>query len=278
MKGLIVAAGYGTRFLPATKTVPKEMIPLVTKPAIAFIIEEFINSGIKDIIIITSRRKKSLEDFFDREIELENALLASGKDELYELVKPYDANFTFIRQKTMLGTGHAMMEAASVIGDHPFIVAYPDDLHFGDYPLSQQLIDVYKETDSCVLATIYDPPEINDYAAIAIADDNLHVIDMVEKPAVGEEPSREASIGRFLYTPEILKYFKEGWEKHKGPGEYHHVYGLKKMMEKNKVVYKRLEGERFDTGNPAGYLKAVVKYACEDPVLKQVLKEEVAKY
>ncbi|MBN2653162.1 MAG: UTP--glucose-1-phosphate uridylyltransferase [Spirochaetales bacterium] len=277
MKGLIIAAGYGTRFLPVTKTIPKEMVPLVTKPAIAFIVEEFINSGIKDIVIISSRRKKSLEDYFDREVELENALLSKGKDELYELIKPYDANFSFIRQREMMGTGHALMEAESVIGNNPFVVAYPDDLHFGEVPLAKQLIEMYEKTDCSVLSTLFDPPEINSYAAIEIAEDNLHVTNIVEKPAVGQEPSREASIGRFLYTPEIFKYLREGWEKHEG-GEYYHIYALKKLMDANKVVYRRLEGERFDTGIPEGFLKAIVRHACQDESLKKILKDEIAKY
>lgn len=277
MKGLIVAAGYGTRFLPATKSVPKEMLPLIDKPSIAFIIEEFVNSGIKDIVIITSRRKKALEDYLDREIELEIALEKKGKFDLLNKIKPYDANICFIRQQKMMGTGHALMEAESIIGDSPFVVAYPDDLHFGDYPLTAQLIDTYEKSGCSVLATLYDPPQLYDYASLKIASDGFHVVDMVEKPAPGTAPSKEGSIGRYLYTPELFKYLREGWEKHK-TGEYYHVYALKKLMDNNKVVFKRVEGERFDTGDPKGFLQATIAYASKDPELLKVLKEEIQKY
>lgn len=274
MKGLIVAAGYGTRFLPATKTVPKEMLPIIDKPTIAFIIEEFINSGIKDIVIITSRRKKALEDYLDREIELETELSKKNKSELLELIKPYDANFTFVRQQEMRGTGHAMLQVKSVIGDSPFVVAYPDDLHFGPYPLAKQLIDLYNQTGCSVLATIHNPPQLHDYASIKIAPDNLHVSDMIEKPPVGMEFSKEASIGRFLYTPDFFTYLQEGWEKHTN-GEYYHVYALKRQMENNKVVYKQLEGERYDTGTPEGFLTATLAYAAKDPKLLSILKAQI---
>lgn len=277
MKGLIVAAGYGTRFLPVTKTVPKEMLPLLEKPSIAFIIEEFIQSGIKDIVIITSRRKKSLEDFFDREVELETELTKKNKQAMLDLIKPYDANFTFIRQKEMRGTGHAMLSCRSAIGDHPFVVAYPDDLCFSEVPLAKQLIQTYEQTGCSVLATLYNPPGLNDYAAIKIAEDNLHVLDIVEKPEKGKEPSLEASVGRFLYTPDYFDYLQEGWERHKS-GEYYHVYGLKKQMERNGVVYKRIEGDRYDTGNPKGFLEATIAYAAKDPELLAFLKETIAKY
>lgn len=277
MKGLIVAAGYGTRFLPATKTVPKELLPLLDKPSIAFIIEEFVNAGIKDIVIITSRRKKALEDYLDREIELETELEKKDKQALLEKIKPYDANITFIRQQRMMGTGHALMAAESAIGDHPFVVAYPDDLHFGEVPLAAQLIQTWEETGCSVLATLHDPPGLYDYAALKLADDGLHVVDMVEKPAPGTAPSLEGSIGRYLYSPELFKYLREGWEKHEG-GEYYHVYALKKLMDQNKVVFKRVEGERYDTGDPKGFLEATIAYAAKDPEMLAFLKEQVAKY
>ena len=156
MKGLIIAAGYGTRFLPATKTVPKEMLPLMDKPSIAFIVEEMIRSGIKDIVIITSRRKKCMDDFFDREVELERELSLKNKTELLEKIKPYEGvNICFIRQQEMKGVGHAMLQAESVIGNEPFVVAYPDDLHFGEKPLAKQLIDAYNESGCTVLATLF---------------------------------------------------------------------------------------------------------------------------
>jgi len=275
MKGIIVAAGYGTRFLPVTKTIPKEMLPLINKPSISFIIEEFIQSGIKDIIVISSRRKKVLEDFFDREIELESVFKKEGASAKLESITPGDARFAFIRQMEMMGTGHALLQAAPLIGDEPVVVAYPDDIHMGDYPLSAQLIDCYKETGCSVLATIHNPPNLERYGVLDLAEDKLHVKGMIEKPPVGEEPSKEVSIGRYLYTPEFFKYLEEGWEKHTG-GEYYHLYALQKLMDQGKVIYKETEGERLDTGEPSGFLRATLRYAMQDPELKAIIKEEAA--
>ncbi|MDC7239424.1 MAG: sugar phosphate nucleotidyltransferase [Spirochaetales bacterium] len=276
MKGIIVAAGYGTRFLPVTKTIPKEMLPLINKPSISFIIEEFINSGIKDIIVISSRRKKVLEDFFDREVELESVFRKEGADAKLQSIAPGDARFSFIRQMEMMGTGHALLQAAPLIGDEPVVVAYPDDIHMGEKPLTSQLIDSYKKTGCSVMATIHNPPHLERYGVLELADDCLHVKGMIEKPPVGTEPSKEVSIGRYLYTPEFFKYLEEGWEKHTG-GEYYHLYALQKLMDQGKVVYKETEGERLDTGEPSGFLRATLRYAMEDPELKAIIKEEAAK-
>ncbi|MBF9018853.1 MULTISPECIES: UTP--glucose-1-phosphate uridylyltransferase [unclassified Oceanispirochaeta] len=275
MKGIIVAAGYGTRFLPVTKTIPKEMLPLINKPSISFIIEEFIQSGIKDIIIISSRRKKVLEDFFDREIELESVFKKEGATAKLESITPGNARFAFIRQMEMMGTGHALLQAAPLIGDEPVVVAYPDDIHMGDKPLSAQLIDCYKETGCSVLATIHNPPNLERYGVLDLAEDKLHVKGMIEKPAAGQEPSKEVSIGRYLYTPEFFKYLEEGWEKHTG-GEYYHLYALQKLMDQGKVIYKETEGERLDTGEPSGFLRATLRYAMQDPELRAIIKEEAA--
>ncbi|MQY76701.1 MAG: NTP transferase domain-containing protein [Spirochaeta sp.] len=169
MKGVILAAGYGTRFLPVTKTIPKEMLPLIMKPAIDFIIEEFLASGIEDILVITSRRKKALEDYLDREMELEYIFEKEKARNKLKNISPPEARFYFIRQQEMLGTGHALMLARPFIGNEPFIVAYPDDLLLGRKPLAVQLIETYEQTGCTVLATIYDPPNIERYGTIAIA-------------------------------------------------------------------------------------------------------------
>ena len=272
MKGVIVAAGYGTRFLPFTKTVPKELLPLVTKPSIDFIIDEFLRSGIRDIIVITSRRKKSLEDYLDREIELETVFANEGAREKLESIAPPDARFFFVRQNRMRGTGHALLQARAFLGDEPFIVAYPDDIHFGEPPLARQLIDVYEETGCTVLATLYDPPELNRYAALDLAADKFHVRDIVEKPAPGTEPSKEVSVGRFLYSAGFLDALAEGWEKHDGAGEYYHIYGLKHQMAEGRVVFKRIEGKRLDTGAPVGYLQALLEYSMQIPEYRAVIE------
>lgn len=272
MKGLIVAAGYGTRFLPVTKTVPKEMLPLISKPSIAFIIEEFLAAGIKDIVVLSSRRKKSLEDYLDREVELETTFLREGKKDKLEQIKPYHANFAFVHQQEMKGTGHALLQARHLLEHDAFVVAYPDDLHFGSPSLTQQLIETHEKHGAAVMAAMYDPPELERYGVLDIAPDGLHVQDIVEKPAPGEEPSRHASVGRYLFTPDIFPLLEEGWKQHEGPGEYYHIYALKRLMQEGKVVYRQMLGERLDIGAPAGYFEALLRYAAQDPELRGVLQ------
>lgn len=277
MKGLIIAAGYGTRFLPVTKTIPKEMLPLIDKPSIAFIVEEFMAAGIHDIVIVSSRRKKSMEDYFDREMELEGLFMREQAWDKLDKIIPYkEMRVSFIRQQDMLGTGHALLQARALIGDSPFVCAYPDDLHFGEVPLAKQLVKRWEETGCSVMAALHNPPNLERYGILDLADDNLHVRDIVEKPAPGTAPSSEASIGRYLYTPDIFPLLQEGWDIHKEktPGkEYFHVYALKKMMEKNAVIYHSLSGQRLDTGSPEGYLRAILTYAQERPELRKIIQE-----
>jgi UTP--glucose-1-phosphate uridylyltransferase len=275
MKGVIVAAGYGTRFLPVTKTVPKEMLPLVTRPAIAFIVDEFVASGITEILFITSRRKKSLEDYFDREMELEASFRAAGDAAKLAAIERPRATCYFVRQPEMRGTGHALLLARSFVGSEPFVVAYPDDLHFGEVPLARQLIAVGEKTGCTVLATLHDPPDVNRYGLISIAEDDLHVTGIVEKPPRGKEPSREASIGRFYYTPDFLDELALQWKRH-GEGEFFHTPAVLELARRGRVVYKRVEGERLDTGEPAGYLEAIVRYADSVPELRKALDRIIA--
>ena len=279
MKGIIVAAGYGTRFLPVTKTIPKEMIPLINVPSIQFIVDEFVNSGITDIVIISSRRKKVLEDYFDREIELETVFEREGKKKQLELIAPPRANIAFVRQQKMMGTGHALLQVKDWIGNDSCVVAYPDDLHSGPVPLAAQLIREWKETGCSVMASIHEPGDVSRYGVLSIASDGRHVSGIVEKPMPGNEPSHEVSIGRYLYTPEFFTLLEEGWNLHlaaaekadRAPGEYFHIYALNKLMEAGKVVYCQTEGDRLDTGEPAGYLDAVLRYADTQPELRAVI-------
>jgi len=275
MKGIIVAAGYGTRFLPVTKTVPKELLPVGTKPSIAFIVEEFIASGIEEIIVINSRRKKALEDWFDREVELEEVFRREGRRDKLALIAPPSARASFVRQAEMRGTGHALLQVKNLVGHDPCVVAYPDDLHIGAKPLSKQLIEVYEATGKSVLATMFEPGDVSRYGVIDPEPDGVGVRGFVEKPAVGMEPSHEVSIGRYLYTPEFFDLLEEGWEKHK-TGEYFHTYALERLIAGGKVAFKRLEGDRLDTGDPAGYLEAVLRDAAANPTLRPVL-ERIAK-
>ena len=273
MKGIIVAAGYGTRFLPVTKTVPKEMLPLINIPSISFIVNEFVASGIEDIIIISSRRKKVLEDFFDRETELEGVFAAEGKkDRLASIAPAENVRFAFVRQQRMQGTGHALLQVRNLVRDEACVVAYPDDLHIGETPLTAQLIAAWKETGCSVMASLHEEGDVSRYGVLDIASDGRHVKGIVEKPARGTEPSKEVSIGRYLYAPEFFDYLQEGWERHQG-GEYYHIYALNKLMDAGKVVYQRLSGTRLDTGEPEGYLDAILRYADTVPAYRKVLDD-----
>ncbi len=278
VKGVILAGGYGSRFLPVTKTVPKEMLPLIDKPSIDFIIEEFLRSGVQEILVISSRRKKVLEDYLDREVELEYTFRMKGDNGKLEKIPPPEADIFFVRQKEMLGTGHALLLARPFVGNEPFVVAYPDDIHLGEVPLTRQLIDTYRSTGCCVLATIHDPPEIERYGTLAIAADGLHVTDIVEKAPPGREPSREASIGRYLYIPEIFDLLEEGWRRHRAQdGEYFHTHALRELARRQRVVFRRIEGERLDTGEPEGFLRSLLTYVQTVPQYRAVFEEFVAR-
>jgi UTP--glucose-1-phosphate uridylyltransferase len=276
MKGVIIAAGYGARFLPWTKTLPKEMLPLVNRPSLDLIVEEFLASGITEILFVTSRRKKALEDYFDREVELDGFFRAKADAKRLAMAQPSRAKCFFVRQHEMRGTGHALLAARPFVGKEPFVVAYPDDIHLGEKPLAAQLMETYKQTGCSVLATIHDPPEINRYGIISIAADGLHVAGLVEKPPKGAEPSREASIARYLYAPDFLDQLEYEWENGgKLHEEFWHAPALIALAKKNRVVYKRVEGERLDTGEPAGYIDAFIRYAQSIPEFSQAVEAAI---
>jgi UTP--glucose-1-phosphate uridylyltransferase len=275
MKGVIVAAGYGARFLPVTKSIPKEMLPLVDKPSIELIVDEFIASGIEDILFITSRRKKAMEDYFDREMELEAFFKSKGDADRLSKLAPKKARFFFVRQQEMLGTGHALLLARGFVGREPFVAAYPDDILIGGKPLSRQLMEVHERTGCSVLATIHDPPNLDRYGVIAIAPDNMHVTAIVEKPAKGKEPSREATIGRYLYAPDFLDELERQWPAHKTHEEVWHTGAVQALAAKGRVVYTRTEGVRIDTGTPAAYIDAIIRYAESVPELRPILDKAV---
>jgi len=271
MKGVIVAAGYGTRFLPVTKTVPKELLPVGTKPAIAYIVEEFVASGIRDIIVISSRRKKALEDYFDREVELEELFRREGKLDRLASIAPPEARVSFVRQSEMRGTGHALLQVKNLVGSEVCVVAYPDDLVVGPRPLALQLVEAHERTGKCVMATIHEPGDVSRYGVVEPGADGVSVRRFVEKPPAGREPSHEVSIGRYLYTPDFFELLEEGWRAHSG-GEYFHTYALDRLIAAGRVAFARIEGERLDTGDPAGYLEAILRDAAADPALRPVLE------
>lgn len=271
VKGVILAAGYGSRFLPATKTVPKELLPLINKPCIDFIVEEFLSAGIEDILIITSRRKKALEDYFDKEIELEQALQC--KPDSLTKISPANARIQFVRQQEMKGTGHALALCKNFVHDSPFVVAYPDDLVFADTSLSQQLIDVYRQTQKTVLAVKNMPnTDVSRYGVVdynSSQDNTYTVSSLVEKPAQGTEPSKMVSIGRYLFTPEIFSIIDDIIDNPRD-GEFYQTEIINILAKHNKVVALDFEGVRYDTGEPIGYLKTLLAYSMQD---KEIAKE-----
>lgn len=268
MKGIILAAGYGTRFLPITKTLPKEMLPLGTRPALDYVVQEFIDSGITDILIINSRRKKILEDYFDREPELEAVFQREGKQKNFEKIQPPKAEFYFVRQQAMEGTGAAVMLAREFAGGDPCVLAFPDDIHFGPTPLARQLIDTYLKTGNSVLALEERPTgeDISRYgvAAVEAGSRPLKVTGLVEKPPTGQEPSRYISIGRYLITPEIFAALEEERKAHAG-GEFYLTSAFHRVAGQGKLSGCPYEGERLDTGEPEGYYEALVRFILNDP-------------
>jgi UTP--glucose-1-phosphate uridylyltransferase len=282
MKGIIVAAGYGTRFLPATKTLAKEMLPLIDKPAISFIVEEFIASGITDIIIVTSRRKKAMDDFFDRDIELETLFTRENAGGKLEKICPPQANICFVRQQETIGSGDALLKAYPWLGGDAAVVAYPDDIHFGEVPLSLQLIEQYKKSGKNICAAMPVEGDVSRYGVFGVGADGTSVTALIEKPSRGSEPSHQVSIGRYLFTNEYFEKLAESFRQYNPTsGEFYHVYGLTPLIKENKVELINFSGKRVDTGEPAGYLEALFHYASlkEDycDILDKLIKNRPSK-
>lgn len=270
MKGVIIAAGYGTRFLPATKTVPKEMFPLIDTPAIDLIVDEFEKSGIKDILIVSSRRKKCLEDYFDREVEMEGVFSSEGAFQKLESIKPRNLNIFYTRQMDMKGTGHAIMCARAFAGDEPFVIAYPDDLVFSDIPLSKQLINIYENTGGAVLSVEKVEGDVSRYGVIKYSGEGvfLKVDGIVEKPAKGTEPSNMISVGRYLFTPELFNLLEEDYKNHV-KGEFYHINAINTLAARGKLFACVYKGERVDVGDKLGYFEGIVRYALMREDLKK---------
>lgn len=271
-KAIIPAAGLGTRFLPATKAQPKEMLPIVDKPTLQYIIEEAVNSGIEEILIITGRNKKSIEDHFDRSVELELELESKGKLELLEEVRKISnmVNIHFIRQKEPKGLGHAIHCAKAFIGNEPFAVLLGDDIVYSEKPCLKQMIEAYDEYKTSILGVQEVPHEdVNKYGVVDglhIEDRVYKVKDLVEKPAVEEAPSDMAILGRYIINPgifEILEHTKPG----KG-GEIQLTDALKELAQKEAMYAYNFEGRRYDVGDKQGFLEATVEYALRREDLK----------
>ncbi|MCC5896073.1 MAG: UTP--glucose-1-phosphate uridylyltransferase GalU [Alkalibacterium sp.] len=272
-KAVIPAAGFGTRFLPATKAMPKEMLPVVDKPTIQYIVEEAIESGIEEIIIITGKNKRSIEDHFDRSVELEVELEKKEKTELLRLVNSISdmVDIHYIRQKEAKGLGHAIYCARTFVGDEPFAVLLGDDIvHSDDEPALKQLIDCYDEKQATVLGVqTVAKEEVDKYGIIdgyEMSDRVYTVNDLVEKPDVDKAPSNQAILGRYVISPAIFDILAET-EPGVG-GEIQLTDALKELSKQEDMFAYDFKGKRYDVGNKLGFLQATVEMALRRDELK----------
>jgi UTP--glucose-1-phosphate uridylyltransferase len=275
-RAVFPAAGLGTRFLPATKAQPKEMLPLVDKPIIQYAVEEAVASGLESLIIITGRGKNAIEDHFDVSFELEKILEQRGKPDLLNQVRAVSdmVQIAYVRQKEALGLGHAILVARDLVNDEPFAVLLGDDIIESDTPCIRQLIEVHERCGGSVVAIMEVPrAEVTRYGIIrgkplSEAEDRIFEIeDMVEKPSADEAPSNLAIIGRYILTPAIFELLS-GTERGSG-GEIQLTDGLRRLLLREKVFGYRFRGKRHDAGDKLGFLKATVEFALKNEELGQ---------
>ena len=281
-KAVFPAGGLGTRFLPATKVIPKEMLALVDKPIIQYGVEEALDSGIEHIIIITGRGKGAMEDHFDHSFELDATLERRGKKELLAVSRNVAtlARISYVRQKEPLGLGHAVLCAKELVGDEPFAVILPDDVIDADPPCLKQMIDVFDERGGSVIATqTVEGPGISAYGVLAGSPDKenpriYNCTGMVEKPKLEDAPSKQAIIGRYVLTPRIFELLEE--TKPGAGGEIQLTDGVKGLLKEEKVFGYTFEGKRYDAGDKFGMLQATVEYALKrddlGPKFREYLK------
>lgn len=270
-KAIIPAAGLGTRFLPATKAMPKEMLPIVDKPTIQYIIEEAVASGIEDIIIVTGKGKRAIEDHFDNAFELENNLMEKNKFELLEKVQaPSKVDIHYIRQKEPKGLGHAVWCARKFIGNEPFAVLLGDDIVQAETPCLKQLMNEYDKTLSSVIGVQTVPEEeTHRYGIVDPSNQNgrrYEVTNFVEKPAKGTAPSNLAIMGRYIFTPEIFMFLEK--QELGAGGEIQLTDAIQKLNEIQRVFAFDFEGKRFDVGEKLGFIQTTIEFALKDETLK----------
>jgi UTP--glucose-1-phosphate uridylyltransferase len=279
-KAIFPVAGLGTRFLPATKSVPKEIMTLVDRPLIQYAIDEARAAGIKEFIFVTSRGKSALEDYFDDAPDLEKSLCKAGKVELLKTLKETSMDsgaIAYLRQHKPLGLGHAVWCARRLVGNEPFAVILPDDVIAADKPCLQQMVEAYEETGGCMVATMEVPAEkTSSYGVLDIASQNGDVVKvkgMVEKPAVDTAPSNLAVIGRYILSPKIMQNLNRV-EKGAG-GEIQLTDAIARELTEGRDVFGyRFKGKRYDCGSKAGYLQAMVAFALE----RDELRDEFGAY
>ncbi|YBZ95656.1 UTP--glucose-1-phosphate uridylyltransferase GalU [Bacillus sp. AK031] len=285
-KAIIPAAGLGTRFLPATKAMPKEMLPIVDKPTIQYIVEEAIEAGIEDIIIVTGKGKRAIEDHFDSAPELEQNLIEKEKFELLEKVQKASnlVDIHYIRQKSPQGLGHAVLCAKKFIGDEPFAVLLGDDIVQSEKPCLKQLMEQYEQLESSVIGVMSVPEsETHRYGIIDPLEQMgrlFQVKEFVEKPKQGTAPSNQAIIGRYVFTPQIFKFLEE---KEVGAGgEIQLTDAIQKLNQIQRVFAYEFEGSRYDVGEKLGFVQTTLEFALQDEGIRdeliQSMKSMLNKY
>ncbi|MCD1023671.1 MULTISPECIES: UTP--glucose-1-phosphate uridylyltransferase GalU [Enterococcus] len=278
-KAVIPAAGLGTRFLPATKAMAKEMLPIVDKPTIQFIVEEALKSGIEDILIVTGKAKRPIEDHFDANIELETNLKEKGKTELLKLVEETtDVNLHFIRQSHPKGLGHAVLQAKAFVGNEPFVVMLGDDLMEDKVPLTKQLINDYEKTHASTIAVMKVPHEDTSKYGIINPGEQVqpglyNVKNFVEKPAPEKAPSDLAIIGRYLLTPEIFNVLEV--QKPGAGNEIQLTDAIDELNKTQRVFAREFKGQRYDVGDKLGFMKTSIDYGLKHPEVKDGLKDYI---
>jgi len=285
-KAVFPAAGLGTRFLPATKAQPKEMLPLVDKPIIQYAVEEALASGIENIIIVTGRGKTAIEDHFDVSYELEKILEERGRHDLLGIVRKVSdlIHISYVRQKEALGLGHAILMARELVGDEPFAVLLGDDIIDAPVPCLRQMLDVYESSPASVIAIQEVPREmISSYGVISGMpfeqnDRNgrlFHVNDLVEKPTAEKAPSNLAIIGRYILEPEIFAALES--TRPGAGGEIQLTDGLRALLRERPILGWRFEGKRYDAGDKLGYLTATVEFALRSPEFGEAFRQYLKK-
>jgi UTP--glucose-1-phosphate uridylyltransferase len=284
-KAVFPAAGWGTRFLPATKAQPKEMLPLVDKPVIQYAVEEAVSAGIEQVIIVTSSQKRAIEDHFDLSYELEVLLEAKGDIEMLRRVRHIGelAQISYVRQREQLGLGHAVLVARDLVGPEPFAVVLSDDVILAPRPAIGQLMNVYQQVHSSVIAVMEVPPDATRHygviegEAVGEAVDSgrlFRIRNVVEKPAPGTAPSNLAIVGRYILTPKIFDKLEQ--VPHGTGGEIQLTDGLQALMDEQEVYGYAFEGVRYDAGTPLGWLQASVELALERPEMGPAFRRFLA--
>ncbi|MFA6047605.1 MAG: UTP--glucose-1-phosphate uridylyltransferase GalU [Parcubacteria group bacterium] len=281
-KAILPVAGFGTRFLPATKSQPKEMLPVVDKPVIQYLVEEAVESGIEEIIFVTGRGKRAIEDHFDISFELEETLVEKNKQDLLEAVQKISnlAKFSYVRQPMPLGDGHAVLQAKHIVGDEPVLVLFGDCLYDSQVPASKQLIEVYeKYGDSVIGMSQVEKEEVSKFGVlegIHLENHTYEIKGMVEKPKPEDAKSNLVAVGKYIITPEVMDILAN--MKHGKSGEIRLADAFSEMLENNRPLYgKELEGEWLDTGDKFNFIKASIHLGLKHPEIGEKLKEYLKK-